>query len=172
MWKQCLVHINLYNIGFLFHRKRFGKNNVILSDIRKPPSNVFHSGESHILCCVKIEFCCMKFIRFRHLFTMFNFFLDWPGCWCVWLYCSHLANALVQKIYNTCIQHQGSRWVFVPSHKWAKSWVPLVSVAVTNTRLVILALGTYAKNYSKSICDGWGLFCQFPIMRHPKMQWT
>uniref|UniRef100_A0AAV2KEK7 L-threonine 3-dehydrogenase, mitochondrial n=1 Tax=Knipowitschia caucasica TaxID=637954 RepID=A0AAV2KEK7_KNICA len=25
-------------------RKRFGKNNVILSDIRKPPSNVFHSG--------------------------------------------------------------------------------------------------------------------------------
>lgn len=31
---------------FLFYRKRFGKNNVILSDIRKPPSNVFHSGES------------------------------------------------------------------------------------------------------------------------------
>ncbi|KAI3364346.1 hypothetical protein L3Q82_011147 [Scortum barcoo] len=25
-------------------RKRFGKNNVILSDIRKPPSSVFHSG--------------------------------------------------------------------------------------------------------------------------------
>uniref|UniRef100_A0A096LXB8 L-threonine 3-dehydrogenase, mitochondrial n=1 Tax=Poecilia formosa TaxID=48698 RepID=A0A096LXB8_POEFO len=25
-------------------RKRFGKNNVILSDIRKPPNNVFHSG--------------------------------------------------------------------------------------------------------------------------------
>lgn len=34
------------------------------------------------------------------------------------LYCIHLANALVQKIYNKCIQHQGSRssrWVFVPS---------------------------------------------------------
>uniref|UniRef100_A0AAY5EYE9 L-threonine 3-dehydrogenase, mitochondrial n=1 Tax=Electrophorus electricus TaxID=8005 RepID=A0AAY5EYE9_ELEEL len=26
------------------HRKRFGKNNVILSDIRKPSSHVFHSG--------------------------------------------------------------------------------------------------------------------------------
>uniref|UniRef100_A0A4W5JM94 Uncharacterized protein n=1 Tax=Hucho hucho TaxID=62062 RepID=A0A4W5JM94_9TELE len=26
-------------------RKRFGNNNVILSDIRKPPSHVFHSGE-------------------------------------------------------------------------------------------------------------------------------
>nr|XP_033792145.1 L-threonine 3-dehydrogenase, mitochondrial-like isoform X2 [Geotrypetes seraphini] len=25
-------------------RKRFGKNNIILSDIRKPPDNVFHSG--------------------------------------------------------------------------------------------------------------------------------
>lgn len=35
-----------YNTDFLLLRKRFGKNNVILSDIRKPPSNVFHSGES------------------------------------------------------------------------------------------------------------------------------
>ncbi|KAM6906608.1 L-threonine dehydrogenase isoform 1-T1 [Lycodopsis pacificus] len=39
----CSV-FKLCNNDFLLHRKRFGKNNVILSDIRKPPSNVFHSG--------------------------------------------------------------------------------------------------------------------------------
>lgn len=42
---------------FLSNRKRFGKNNVILSDIRKPPSNVFHSGESRRLFMLKAELC-------------------------------------------------------------------------------------------------------------------
>lgn len=31
--------------AFFLYRKRFGKDNVILSDIRKPPAHVFHSGK-------------------------------------------------------------------------------------------------------------------------------
>lgn len=31
--------------AFFPYRKRFGKDNVILSDIRKPPAHVFHSGK-------------------------------------------------------------------------------------------------------------------------------
>uniref|UniRef100_A0A9J8C9M3 L-threonine 3-dehydrogenase, mitochondrial n=1 Tax=Cyprinus carpio carpio TaxID=630221 RepID=A0A9J8C9M3_CYPCA len=47
IYKCNVLHKNVFYIIKLYlltHRKRFGKNNVILSDIRKPPSNVFHSG--------------------------------------------------------------------------------------------------------------------------------
>uniref|UniRef100_A0A8C8FJ50 L-threonine 3-dehydrogenase, mitochondrial n=1 Tax=Oncorhynchus tshawytscha TaxID=74940 RepID=A0A8C8FJ50_ONCTS len=38
------LHHPVFKCNILFHRKRFGNNNVILSDIRKPPSHIFHSG--------------------------------------------------------------------------------------------------------------------------------
>lgn len=38
LWTHCSMWVFL-------HRKRFGKNNVILSDIRKPADNVFYSGK-------------------------------------------------------------------------------------------------------------------------------
>lgn len=67
MLNDCVRTTPLYklcNIVFLLRRKRFGKNNVILSDIRKPPSNVFHSGEStNGIHCT--EFCSVNFSRFR-----------------------------------------------------------------------------------------------------------
>lgn len=31
--------------AFIPYRKQFGKDNVILSDIKKPPAHVFHSGK-------------------------------------------------------------------------------------------------------------------------------
>ncbi len=42
------VMFYIIHLYLLSHRMRFGKNNVILSDIRKPPSNVFHSGMSSL----------------------------------------------------------------------------------------------------------------------------
>lgn len=65
------VTLKMYNAGFPFHRKRFGKYNVILSDIRKPPSSVFHSGKSHddtsLLGCLS----CLKMANynFQYIFS-------------------------------------------------------------------------------------------------------
>lgn len=53
--RDCLLLVQFCNICFLLNRKRFGKNNVILSDIRKPPSNVFHSGK-YTVCYLKYSF--------------------------------------------------------------------------------------------------------------------
>ena len=48
------LRLPVFKCNILFHRKRFGNNNVILSDIRKPPSHIFHSGEWYKTCRHKI----------------------------------------------------------------------------------------------------------------------
>lgn len=55
-------------LGFLFHRKRFGKYNVILSDIRKPPSNVFHSGRSRVLHWEGGKKCILQINDYKETF--------------------------------------------------------------------------------------------------------
>lgn len=57
--KTCIPDVadSLWGTGvgaFFPYRRRFGKDNVILSDIKKPPAHILHSGKIRIVLDVSL----------------------------------------------------------------------------------------------------------------------